>query len=77
MTIDRFSLYSVISSSSAEASAVSADSPQENSKIALPTTESATEAYFAAKCFMRFGTSSDYRARTVVALPEARPQVTV
>ena len=43
--IDRFSLYSVIIASSAVDGACSFGPEHENSKIALPATESATCAY--------------------------------
>ncbi len=42
MTIERFSLYSVMRAASFAASAAASRSSQENSKIALPSVRSAT-----------------------------------
>ena len=47
MTTDRFSLYSVIIISIWDSDSGSSSRSQENSKIALPTTESATITYLA------------------------------
>ena len=80
LMIDRSSLYSVIIASSADDFVSCASPEHENSKIALPTTESATCAYRVMRFLMEMRfvlRQRNQRVRTVVVTPAAVPQVTV